>query len=67
MGEEASWLDIGDNYIDSFSFYRDSRKPHKGGLYQCTMCKQYKPKREFYVDKRVPCGIRSKCKECYHK
>lgn len=35
--------------------------------YRCTRCGQYKPKSEFYSDKRVPCGIRNKCKKCYHK
>lgn len=48
-------------------YYKDTSKKQRGDLYRCTRCGQYKPKSEFYKDARVPCGIRSKCKECYHK
>lgn len=51
--------------------FKNTRKPIKtlGGvdLYQCTLCKQYKSKEEFYKDKRNPCGIRNRCIKCYHK
>ncbi len=35
--------------------------------YRCTRCGQYKPESGFYKDSRVPCGVRDKCKACYHK
>lgn len=72
MGEEADYLESQYVYhkIDDELFhtrFKDTRKPNKDGLYQCTMCKMFKPKSEFYKDNRVPCGIRNKCKKCYHK
>ena len=36
-------------------------------LYRCSRCGQYKSKNEYYKDKRVPIGIRHRCKSCYHK
>ncbi|MCL2223588.1 MAG: hypothetical protein FWB96_01325 [Defluviitaleaceae bacterium] len=47
--------------------WKDTSKPRKGNKYRCTRCGQYKPKSEFYKDTRVPCGIRHRCKACYHK
>ncbi len=69
MGDEAEYLESQrDIYIDiNARPYKDTRKPNKNGLYRCTLCGQYKPKSMFYKDKRVPCGIRNRCKECYHK
>ena len=68
---EAQYLEDGIDYIieniNNNSYYKDTRKLYKDGLYRCTRCGQYKPKSEFYKDNRVPCGIRSKCKKCYHK
>jgi len=53
-------------------YWADTRKPTKrlpngALLYLCARCKEFKAKRDFYADKRVPCGIRNKCKKCYHK
>jgi len=42
-------------------------KQSKNGQFRCTRCGQYKPADQFYKDDRVPCGIRSRCKSCYHK
>jgi len=69
---EASHLEDGADYIidedfNDISYYKDTHKLCKNGLYRCTRCGQYKPKSEFYKDNRIPCGIRSKCKQCYHK
>lgn len=69
---KAAAMSDGADYIDAGShFFRDTRKPTKIAngqtLYRCTRCGQYKPKSEFYKDSRVPCGIRDKCKSCYHK
>jgi len=75
MGEtyklsEADCMEDGDDYIEKRHF-RDASKPKKivKGIivYRCTDCGQYKPRNEYYNDKRVPCGIRNKCKLCYHK
>lgn len=55
---------------EEFSF-KDTRKKTRlvdGKIfYMCSRCGQYKSKDEYYKDKRVPCGIRNKCKLCYHK
>ncbi|MCL2357005.1 MAG: hypothetical protein FWC70_07595 [Defluviitaleaceae bacterium] len=78
IGEEASYLEEADgaDYEEEKhlnekrgvpDYFTDTRKPHKGNKYRCTRCGQYKPKSDFYKDKRVPCGIRNKCKACYHK
>lgn len=48
-------------------YFKDTRKKEKNGQYRCTRCGQYKNISEFYKDPRVPCGVRSKCKKCYHK
>ena len=64
---EAEYLYDAEYYLIEPNYYTDTSKKHKGELYRCTRCGQYKPKSEFYKDARVPCGIRSKCKECYHK
>lgn len=65
---EADYLNDGSDYIISdYKFWVDKSKPNKNGLYKCTLCGKYKRKSDFYKDKRVPCGIRSRCKECYHK
>ena len=71
ISEAEAMLDSAD-YIDAGSrFFRDTRKPTKtvngNTFYRCTRCGQYMPKSEFYKDKRVPCGIRDKCKKCYHR
>ncbi len=42
-------------------------KQSKNGQYRCTRCGQYKSAGQFYKDDRVPCGIRSRCKSCYHQ
>jgi len=69
VGDEAEYLGHQHDYSlkSSERHYKDTRKPNQKGLYQCTFCKKYKPKSEFYKDRRVPCGIRNRCKECYHK
>jgi hypothetical protein len=59
------------NYLPFSQYYADKSKSKRVDngttIYKCTSCGQYKPKRDFYKDSRVPCGIRSKCKKCYHK
>ena len=70
MSEEADYLKSQFDYYENEShnkYFKNTRKPTNKGLYQCTLCKKYKPKTEFYKDNRVPCGIRNRCKECYHK
>lgn len=69
---EAAYLES--LYIDDLikpSYFKDTRKPTKveNGkiLYKCTYCKEFKPKEMFYTDKRNPCGIRNRCKKCYHR
>lgn len=68
MGDEAEYLSQKDDLTCLYNQkgYRNKRKQQKDGFYQCTKCKEFKPKSEFYNDIRVPCGIRSKCKKCYH-
>lgn len=61
------WTEDVDFYLVEPKYFKDTSKNNKKGMYQCTLCKKYKPKSDFYKDKRVPCGIRSRCKECYHK
>lgn len=67
---EASYLYGQEDFTlvqSSQCHYRDTSKPKLNGLYQCTKCEIFKPKSDFYADKRVPCGIRNRCKICYHK
>lgn len=76
---DDTWTEA--EYLESFEtpedrevppYFADRSKPRRDGpkgqaRYRCTACGQYKPKTDFYADRRVPCGIRSKCKKCYHK
>lgn len=68
---EADCMTDGADYIKQENYFKDTSKPNKrvGGqiVYRCTRCGQYKSKSGFYKDNRVPCGIRSTCKKCYHK
>jgi hypothetical protein len=58
-------------YFQDKAHWSDTSKKSKVvngvALYRCTRCGQYKPKSDYYKDKRVPCGIRNRCKSCYHK
>ena len=73
ISEADFMFDPADEIIDDTetTAFIDTRKAARNlgrkTLYRCTRCGQYKPKSEFYLDKRVPCGMRSKCKICYHK
>lgn len=69
MGDEAEYLYERQDFTEltTQKYYRDTRKKIRNGLYQCSKCKKYKDKSEFYKDERVPCGIRSHCKECCKK
>lgn len=64
---EAKYLYENEDFTFEPPLYKDTRKSNCNGLYQCTRCGKFKSKIEFYTDKRVPCGIRSRCKDCYHK
>ena len=59
------------DFGDTGKVPKDTHKPFRfvNGvkLYRCTKCGQYKPKSEYYKDKRNPCGVRNRCKKCYHK
>ena len=44
---------------------KKSNKPRvKDGLYLCCACGQYKPRHEYYKDRRTKHGIQSSCKDC---
>jgi hypothetical protein len=67
---EAMYLYEKDDFtIDTIDtrFFKDTRKPNKHGLFKCTLCGEFKSRNNFYKDSRVPCGVRSRCKACYHK
>ena len=72
-GTEAEAITDYTDYLNTapYLYFKDTRKKSKtvNGvvLYRCTRCGQYKSRIDFYKDKRVPCGIRNKCKMCYHK
>jgi len=75
-GDEAMYLEYQDDYYsndrsDLPKYFKDTSKKKRTvrGVvqYRCTRCGQYKPKSEYYKDVRVPCGIRNRCKSCYHK
>lgn len=53
--------------VRRYKSFKDTSKPHRDGKYRCARCGRYKPPEDFYKDKRVPCGIRNRCKTCYHK
>ena len=62
-------LDDDENF-ERTDYFTDTGKPNRvvngTTAYRCTKCGQYKTKGEFYKDRRVPCGIRSRCIKCYH-
>ena len=67
-GTEADAMEDGDDYFLSTHLkYADRSKENIDGKYRCSMCGVFKPKKDYYTDKRVPCGVRSRCKACYHK
>lgn len=75
MTEAECMDDIGaelaEIHFESYGYYSDKSKLNKivNGVstYRCARCGEYKPKSDYYKDNRTPCGIRSKCKRCYHR
>lgn len=70
---ESEYLQMHDDWTEVDQkplYFKDTSKPTKivgkQELYKCTKCGKFKPKSEFYKDNRVPCGIRNRCKVCYH-
>ena len=42
-------------------------RKHKGDLIQCTKCKEFKLKGDFWEDKRTLDGLRLNCKDCWKR
>ncbi len=49
------------------NLHRNEKRKHKGDLIQCTKCKEFKLKEQFYKNKHNWDGLDLNCKECGKK
>ncbi len=49
------------------NLHKNNRREHKGNLVQCTKCKKFKLKEQFYKNKHNWDGLDLNCKECEKK
>lgn len=54
-----------DGRVDNL--HKNKRRKHKGDLIQCTKCKKFKTKKQFYKDKFKWDGLNLNCKVCIRK